>query len=254
MTPCRVIETRALYRAQTGPFGPPSLAAQTARRFKFPESPHCSIPANAAAYSVTMTVVPPGPLAFVTAWPSGYPQPNVSSINSPQARVLANSTVIPAGTDGAIDILAYDNTDVVVDINGYFAPDDGKTGLYYFPTNPCRVVDTTSAAFGASLGPPRLADESSRTFPLRSSTCLIIPESVKAYAINMTALPNNSPMPFLTAWPTGAPRPNASQLNAFDGQIVSNAAIVPAGTAGSIDVFAYRQTDLVIELSGYFSR
>jgi serine protease len=61
-------------------------------------------------------------------------------------------------------------------------------------------------------------------------------------------------MPFLTAYPTGQVRPNASILNAFQGQIVSNAAIVPAGANGLIDIYAFRRTDVVVEVGGYFGR
>ena len=34
----------------------------------------------------------------------------------------------------------------------------------------------------------------------------------------------------------GAPQPNASTLNSFDGAVVANAAIVSAGTSGAINV------------------
>jgi hypothetical protein len=61
-------------------------------------------------------------------------------------------------------------------------------------------------------------------------------------------------MPFLTAYPTGQPRPNASILNAFQGQVVSNSALVPAGVNGAIDIFAFRRTHVVVEVSGYFAR
>ena len=61
-------------------------------------------------------------------------------------------------------------------------------------------------------------------------------------------------MPFITAWPAGSAMPNASILNAFDGQIVTNAAIVPAGTDGSVSVYTYRKTHVVVEISGYFAR
>jgi len=59
-------------------------------------------------------------------------------------------------------------------------------------------------------------------------------------------------MPFLTAWPTGQPRPNASVLNAFQGQTVTNSAIIPAGTNGGIDIFAYRAAQILATLTGYF--
>jgi hypothetical protein len=193
---------------------------------------------------VTITAVPPAPLAYLTAWPSGGGQPNVSSINSFAGRTLANSVIIPASPDGSIDVFTSGATDFLVDINGYYAPDDGVNGQFYFPVTQCRAVSATT-----------FADESVRTINLPAATgCSGIPSNAKGYSINVTALPNGNPMPFLTAYPTGQPRPNASILNAFQGQVVSNAAIIPAGTNGAIDIFAFRRTDVVVEVSGYFGR
>jgi hypothetical protein len=254
ISPCRVIETRPDYRPQPGPFGPPSLAPRSTRRFRISESPDCPIPANAAAYSVTMTVVPSEPLSFLSAWPSGSSPPNVSTINSPDKRIIANSVIIPAGEEGAIDVLAYNRTDLVVDINGFFAPDTGS-GLFYYPVPQCRLVDTANPGLGNIFGPPAIPANTVRTVPIRSSSCALGSTTVVgAYALNMTALPNGQSLPFITAYPTGHPRPNASQLNAFEGQVISDAAIVPAGTNGSIDIFTYQATNLVLEISGFFGR
>jgi hypothetical protein len=247
LTPCRVIDTRSVYRPQAGPFGPPSMDARETRKFRFPATPYCTVPA-AAAYSVTLTAVPPGPLAYMTAWPDGGSQPNVSSINSFVGRVLANSVIIPASADGTIDVFAYDSTDFLVDINGYYAPDDGKKGLYDYTVTQCRASDSTVSG-GA------YPDDTARTINVpAASGCSGIPSNAQGYAINVTALPNGNPMPFLTAYPAGQPRPNASILNAFQGQVVTNSAIIPAGTNGGIDVYAYRRTDVVVEISGYFGR
>ncbi len=246
VTPCRAVETRAAYRA-AGPFGAPSMAARETRRFRLPAAPNCSLPA-AGAYSVTITAVPPGPLAYLTAWADGSTQPNISSINSFSGRVLANSLIVPAGEDGTIDVYAYDATDFIVDVTGYFAKDDGATGLFYYPIPQCRAYDTiaSNAPFG---------DDHERAIPIPSLPgCANIVPAAKAYTLNISVLPNNSPMPFLTAWPTGKPRPDASMLNAFQGQTVTNSAIIPAGTGGSINVYTYRRTDLMIELTGYFVR
>lgn len=136
LTPCRVVETRTAYRSTGGTFGPPTMAKGETRKFRFPASPHCTIPTGAAAYSVTVTAVPPGPLAFLTAWPDGSAQPNVSSINSPAGRVLANSLIVPASGDGTVNVFAFDQTDLLVDINGYFAPDDGTERPSLFPGDP----------------------------------------------------------------------------------------------------------------------
>ena len=98
-------------------------------------------------------------------------------------------------------------------------------------------------------------DDSTRTITLSNAgNCTGIPITAKAYAVNATALPGGSPMPFLTAYPIGQPRPDASLLNAFQGQTVTNSAIIPAGTNGAIDVYAFRRTSVVVEVSGYFGR
>src|SRR5262249_19569494 len=76
MTPCRAVDTRG-NSGFTGAFGPPSLAGGVARNFPTPSSTTCSIPAIAQAYSFNVTVVPPGPLGFLTVWPGpvSNPQP-----------------------------------------------------------------------------------------------------------------------------------------------------------------------------------
>ncbi|MBL8230542.1 MAG: hypothetical protein JNL98_18775 [Bryobacterales bacterium] len=250
LTPCRVIDTRIEYRPTPGPFGPPSMNGRETRRFRFPASP-CAVPAGAAAYSVTITAVPQGPLQFLTAWPAGGPQPNISNINSPAGRVLANSVILPASADGSVDVFTFDRTDFLIDINGYFAPDNGQ-GLFYFPVQQCRVSDSRSA--NGTFGGPVFENEQTRTYPLPVSACSGIPAAARAYVVNASVIPNGSPMPFLTLWPTGQGRPNASSLNAFEGQIVTNSAIIPAGANGAIDVYAFRRTHVVLEVSGYFGR
>jgi len=247
MQPCRAIETRALYRPEPGPFGPPTLNAGERRSYRLPASPHCQVPAGAKAYTLMITAVPPASLPFLTAWPTGGEQPNVSTLNSPAGRVIANSVIVPASADGSIDVRALDRTDILVDITGYFASDDGVRGLFYFPVTQCRAYDSQTQLI--------LQDDSVRTIAVPSAPqCSAIPSNAQAYALNVTALPAGSPMPFLTVYATGAPRPNSSILNAFEGQIMTNSAVVPAGMNGAIDVYAFRRTHVVVEVSGYFLR
>jgi hypothetical protein len=61
-------------------------------------------------------------------------------------------------------------------------------------------------------------------------------------------------MGYLTLWPDGGDQPNASTLNAYDGKITSNMAIVPASmTNGKVDAYAYGLTNLILDISSYFA-
>src|SRR5207248_7965019 len=56
-----------------------------------------------------------------------------------------------------------------------------------------------------------------------------------------------------TVWPTGQPQPLASTLNDDQGVVIANAAIVPAGVGGSVDVYALNNTHLIIDINGYYA-
>ena len=74
---------------------------------------------------------------------------------------------------------------------------------------------------------------------------------ISAYVFNATVVPSGS-LGYLTLWADGAPQPVVSTLNAYDGFITSNMAIVP-NLDGSIDAFAAGLTQLILDISGYFA-
>ena len=244
VAPCRIADTRN----PTGTFGGPSITGGSSRSFPVPSST-CGIPSTAAAYSINATVVPHGPLGFVTVFPSGQPLPLASTLNSLDGRVKANAAIVPAGTSGAISAYASDTTDVILDINGYFTATASSSTLTFFPLTPCRIADTRGVT--APLGGPSIAAGQDRTFPILSSACGV-PATARAYSLNFTAVPHGS-LGYISTFPTGSAIPGVSTLNAAGGQITANAAVVPAGTSGQIDVYAVSATDLIIDINGYFA-
>ena len=245
VTPCRVADTRNA----TGPFGGPEPAANTSREFDIPQSA-CNIPSTAVAYSLNVTVVPSGSLGFLTLWPSGQTRPAVSLLNS-DGRIKANAAIVGAGTNGGVSVYVTNAAQVILDIDGYFVAAGTASALAFYPLTPCRLVDTRQAA--GPLGGPSLATNTSRAFPVQSSTCHI-PATAQAYSLNATAVPHGAKLGFLTAWPTGQAQPLVSTLNASTGAVTANAAIVPAGTGGNISIYVTDAADVVLDVNGYFAR
>ncbi|HEV2988945.1 MAG TPA: carboxypeptidase regulatory-like domain-containing protein [Candidatus Angelobacter sp.] len=242
-TPCRVADTRN----PNGPFGGPFMSSGSTRSFAIPSSA-CNIPSTAQAYSLNVTVVPHGKLAYLTMFPCGQQQPFVSTLNS-DGRVKAAGAIAPAGTNGAVCIYVTDDTDVILDINGYFVPSTNPSALAFFPVTPCRLVDTRLAT--GPLGGPSLQSNTQRSFPVRSSSCNL-PAAAQAYSLNFTSVPKGG-LDYIVTWPTGQLQPNVSTLNAPTGAITANAAIVGAGTNGAISVVASNDSDLVVDINGYFA-
>ena len=237
--PCRVLDTRN---------GSP-INGGTSQNFDLPELAEgagCPSLAGAIAYSLNVTVVPNKTLGYLTIWPSGEFQPNVSTMNSSDGRIKANAAIVPAGYQGGVSIFVTDTSNVILDVNGYFtAPASGT--LQYYKLTPCRIVDTRN---GQDMGSLQAGVE--RDYNI-AGTCGI-PASAKAYSFNITAVPSKGALDYLTVWPKGQSRPVVSTLNNNTGTIVANAAIVPAGSDNATAFYANNnQTDLLVDVDGYFA-
>ena len=118
---------------------------------------------------------------------------------------------------------------------------------------PCRLVDTrTGQGLSGAFGPPMMMAGQARTLPVPTSHCAI--PAATAYSLNITAAPSaNVVVGYVKAWPTGETEPNTAVLtDTIAGAFVSNAAVVGAGTDGSIQVLTQTSTDLVIDINGYY--
>ena len=248
IAPCRLVDTRN----PNGTFGGPAIQGGVPRSFPIPQQTPCDIPATAEAYSLNVTLLPINgqPVGFVTVWPTGESQPNVSIMNSWDGRVKANAAMVPAGTNGAVTVDSSSTTNVVLDIDGYFVPTSGAT-LAFYPLPPCRVADTRRP--DDPLGGPYLMADQERDFPVLDASACDIPNTAQAYSLNFTVVPRADELWVFTAWPFGQSQPGTSTLNAPTGTVVANAAIVPAGTGGEIATWASADTDLVIDINGYFA-
>ena len=180
----------------------------------------------------------------MTVWPTGQSRPLVSTLNDVPGTIIANAAIVPAGTSGNVSVFPSNDTDVIIDINGYFGP-AGPGGLSLYPAAPCRVIDTRHVGngqpFSGTLSPP---------VDVVDSQCSV-PSVAQAYVFNASVVPQGS-LGYLTLWPDGTNRPLVSTLNALDGSISSNMAIVP-NTNGKTDAYASGITQLILDISSYFA-
>jgi DNA-binding beta-propeller fold protein YncE len=253
VTPCRLVDTRTV----NGGGGP--IQGGTFQSFNLPQLSQqkgCGSLASAASYSLNVTLVPyqGHPVGYLTIWPASQLPPYVSTMNS-DGRFKANAAIVGAGVSGEVSVFVSDTADVVLDIDGYFGP-SGQSTLQFYPLAPCRVANTGDPSEPQGLGPPSLSGGTVRNFPvLEATNCFQqVPPGVTpaAYSFNFTAVPQG-PLYYLTVWPEGEPQPYVSTLNAPTGTATANAALVPAGTGGGISAFASNNTDLIIDINGYFA-
>jgi hypothetical protein len=192
--------------------------------------------------AVTGSTVP----GFVTVFPCGEAQPNAASLNYAAGQTISNAVTAKVGTNGQVCIFVYSATHVIVDVTGAF-----PTGAGFTPLVPARLLDTRG---GFSTVDGRQNGIGRRT--VDSETAVVVATrggvgSVDAVVLNVAVTGSTAPG-FVTIYPCGTTRPNASSLNFAAGQTISNAVTAKVGTNGKICVYVFAATDVIIDVTGYF--
>ena len=113
----------------------------------------------------------------------------------------------------------------------------------FVPLTPARVLDTRG---GAPIGPGRAIEL------LVAGAGGVPTIGVTAVAVNLTVT-GGSAASYLTAWPTGEARPEASAVNWSAGQTVPNLAVIRPGTGGRVSLWnASGQVHALADVVGYF--
>ena len=217
-----------------------------------------------SAVVVNLTAIAPTVSTFLTVYPSSGALPSTSNITPAAGKVIANLVEVALSPGGQFNVFnAAGTTNVAIDIEGYVpATTSGTTGLYN-PTTPTRICDTRSTR-GITLNQCDLTGHRPivvghpLTLDVHGSGSPVPSTGVSAVVFNLTAISPTADS-VLTAFPTGAPAPQASNINVLAGGVVPNRVIVPVPahcaapnckvtietSAGSVDV--------AVDIDGWFT-
>lgn len=202
------------------------------------------VPSAATAVVLSVTATRPvGPTA-IRVFPTGSARPVNGAVYVPTGITRPNMVVATIGAGGRITIENYGSTsDVIVDVFGYFGPNGDGLGT----VSPKRVLDTRNGTggFTTAFGPGMTRD-----IDVVSTTS--VPATASAVIVNLTA-DDPTGSSYMTAFPTGSPRPYVSNMNWRTGDTVPVQAIVPLGDSGQISLFNYKETvQVMVDVVGYF--
>jgi hypothetical protein len=212
-----------------------------------------TVPAEATAVVLNVTAVNPTAGSDLRVYPTGQVRPNSSSLNFVAGEVIPNLVIATVGTGGSIQIFnETGNVDVIADVLGYFRPAVSGGGPYH-PLAPSRVLESR-AGFGPIQYSTPWNGGTDRAVQISGFLpSAVVPPNATAVVLNVIAV-NPSGGSDLRVYPTGQPRPNASNLNFVAGETVPNLAVVALGTGGKIQIFNESgNVDVIADVVGYFT-
>ena len=215
------------------------------------------IPAGATAVVVNITATDTKSGGYLTAYPANDTLPEASSLNFIPGQTVANLVTVGLSPDGQFKIFSSGSTDVVVDVEGYYGPTNSGEGLYN-PVSSSRVCDTrpgnpSNLSSQALTQCENKAPGQDGTLPVQITGLGGVPSTgVEAVDLNVTAVdPKTSG--WMTVYPDGQQLPLASNINYVAGQTKPNSVIVPVAKDGKIDVYTTSQSNVLVDVFGYFT-
>ena len=242
MQPTRILDTRVTHQT-LGPAGMLNLTVTGG-----------AVPANATAVALNVTATNTTAPSYLSVYPTGSAIPTVSNLNWSTGQTVANLVIVPVGTGGQVTLYnSQGSADVVVDLQGYFAP-EGASGPVggYVPVTPARITDTRAGSGEPNAGHTLSAGG---VLNVMAAGAGGVPAGgVMAVVLNVTAT-NTTQASYLTVYPQGSTRPTASNLNWVAGQTRANRVVVPVNPAtGEVSIYnANGSTDVVVDVDGYFT-
>lgn len=191
-----------------------------------------SVPADATAVWLNLTVADPKTSTVLTAYPGPCGvAPLSSNVNARPLHSTASSVLVGVGADGSVCVLTFSGiSDIVVDVAGWFGP--GAGGLAYRPAAAARLLDTRLNA-----GKPTNAET---------------PVHVEGVAVlNVVAVQSVAPG-FVTVRPCGSTLVS-SLINTTPNEDTANLTAVGGDASGNVCVRASVKSHLVVDQVATFS-
>jgi hypothetical protein len=261
LTPSRICDTRSggtkVGCVSGTTLGPGGILTVTA-------AGNDGVPASGvSAVVVNVTVTDTTAASYLTVFPGGQVEPAASSLNWEAGQTVPNLVTVALSASGTFEAEnALGNTDVVVDVEGYYGPQAVGSGLYNALSSPARICDTRAANPSGLSGEP--LNQCEGKAPSAGNSLLVqvtglagVPSSgVGAVVLNVTAVSPSAPG-YLTVYPAGGGTPSTSNVNFSTGQVVANRVIVPVGAGSQLGAIAVLSSggtpNVLVDVAGWFT-
>ena len=233
--PQRILDTRSGlgWPSSPGPHGVVDL--QVSGRF---HDRNGTAVTNPTAIVLNLTGVNSTADTFVTAYPGDESLPASSNVNLLRGQVRPNLVMVKVGANGHVRLYnEAGTTGLLADVVGYFQAGASPTtyGGRVLPlTTPYRLFDTRS---GAELGSGDVDSWDVSSFLGALGTSGGVPGPISGLVLSLTGTGSTAP-DYLTAFPSDAAKPVASNVNLDRGGTAPNLAVVPLSTTGKVNRFS----------------
>ena len=240
LTPARILDTRTTFTP---------LRANSDQQV--PVTGVGGVPASGvSAVVLNATVADPAAKGHLQLYPtSSKPTNPTSNVNWRPGRTAANAVTVKVGTGNTVGMMVdTGSVNVALDVVGWYGDATDRTGDYYHPSTPSRILDTRTAGNG-----PAVNSSADRTLVVAGHGG--VPASGASSVVMTLTATQASTSSYVQVYPTGnKPARPTSNTDIVPGQTVAALVTVPIGTNGSVQLHVNQgSVHLIADVLGYYT-
>ncbi len=197
------------------------------------------VPAGTPSVALNLTIDRPDAAGFASVFASGAPVPETSNVNFGAGQTKPNVVFAPVGADGQVSVYVSTGAHVIADVLGWYST--ASDAELFKPVKPKRVWDSRQHTIIPAGG----------VLTLKVTDIVGVPSTATAVVLNVTVT-GPTGTGFLTVYPANVAQPEASNVNYVAGQTVPNVVISGVSVDGRINIFAYGQAHIIVDVAGWF--
>jgi hypothetical protein len=193
------------------------------------------VPAGSRAAMLNVTVADAQAQGYATVFPCDQSRPDASNLNFTAGTTIANAVFAKLDKSGMVCIYTDAPIQLLVDVNGY-VPAGSKAS----PVNPFRAYDSRPSGVRPAGSVTEVKVASRGGVPTGSRTVIL----------NVTVADAQAPG-YVTPFPCGQSRPDASNLNFTASQTIPNMVVAKVGSADKVCLYTSAPIQLLVDINGY---
>ncbi len=196
-----------------------------------------------------VSVIAPTAATYLTVFPDGATRPSVSMVNAGATQTLSNTAFVRPAANGKLSVYnSAGNTQIFIEVQGYFTASTGTTGGGEVPVTQARVIDTRT---GVGTPKGQIPAGGSRTVGLAVGD---VPVGAAAVFTSITVPPTTAAGSFMAS-PPGAST-GLTMLDYENGINNASGAMIQLAADGRVTITnrGTSPADLIIDTFAYFTK
>ncbi len=170
---------------------------------------------------------------------SGTAVPETSNVNFGPGQTKPNVVFAPVGGDGQVSVFVSTGAHVIADVLGWYST--ASDAELFKPVKPKRVWDSRQHTIIPAGG----------MLTLKVTDIVGVPSTASAVVLNVTATGGTGPASSRSTRPTSRSQRRRTSTTST-GETVPNVVISGVSVDGRINIFAFGQTHIVVDVAGWF--